>query len=216
MPTSIVHKTCLTLGLLVLTLFPVLGQTNLYNEDNALDSIAYSMEEALENPLSIKVLDLRKQKLKELPNRFDRLVNIHTIYLDRNKLDSLPPSIVEAKGLKYLSLANNKFEKLPELICQFAYLETLDISNNYIPELPDCMSNLIHLKELLMVGADIGKIPTSMSEIQLELIDMRIIQMNEKEQQAIKDAYPEAVIRFSKPCNCFGDEDEDDEFDDEY
>ena len=177
------------------------------------DSIAYSMEEALEHPLDIKVLDLRKKKLKELPNTFDRLVNLHSIHLDRNKLSTLPPSIKDAKNLRYISIANNKFDSLPAEICAFKHLRVLDISNNYIPELSDCLGEMIHLEELLMVGVDVGKIPSSMNGLEIKVIDMRMIQMNAKEQAAIKEAFPNTTLRFSKPCNCF-DEDEEEDDDD--
>ena len=198
---------CTKFSLLLLLFFYLVSFTSFsQGEEDLKDSIAYSMEEALRSPLDIRVLDLRKQKIKELENRFDRLVNVHTILLDKNKLKGLPPSISECKKLRYLSIANNKFEELPDVICKFEQLRVLDFSTNEIVFLPQCLDKLIHLERLLMVGNEVSIIPSSFVELDLKEIDMRMIQMSEKEQDRIKDLFPDALLRFSKPCNCFEEE----------
>lgn len=171
------------------------------------DTIAHSLEEALKNPGDIIILDLRKQKLKELPNDFNDLINLKTLYLDKNKLKTLPRSLASCKKLEYLSIANNKFTTFPMIICYLSRLQTLDISTNEIPELQDCLKELIHLENIYMVGNEISTIPESLSDLDIKEIDMRMIQMNEKEQNAIRDLFPNATIKFSKPCNCFEEED---------
>ena len=188
---------------LVFTFLPAFSQ-----EQTNSDTIAYSMEEALKDPLNIKVLDLQKQKLKVLGNNFDKLVNLHTLYLDKNKLSDLPPSLASCKELKKISFSNNKFETLPEVICQLEQLRTLDFSTNEIAVLPDCLKNLIHLQYLLMVGNEVSKIPESLNDLELVELDMRMIQMNEAEQAAISKLFPNTTIKFSKACNCFGEEEE--------
>lgn len=187
-------------------------QSSFAQEEVKKDTIATSMEEALKSPLDFTVLDLHKQKLKELPDKFDRLVNLHTINLHKNKLKSLPPSLSSCSQLRILNISNNKFDELPAVVCELPQLRTLDISTNEIIFLPECLANDIHLERILMVGNEISKIPQSFSDLDLIEIDMRIIQMNEKEQNAIRDLFPDAEIKFSKPCNCFEDEEESDEF----
>ena len=173
------------------------------------DSIAYSMEEALRSPLDIKVLDLQKQKLKELDDRFDKLVNLHTLYLDKNKLENLPPSLSSCKKLRFISFSNNYFLNFPDVICRLEELRVIDFSNNEIPTLPECLKNLIHLNTILMVGNEVSKIPISLKDLDIIELDMRMIQMNEKEQQNIRSLYPIALIKFSKGCNCFNEEEGD-------
>ena len=172
------------------------------------DTVAYSLEEALKNPADIIILDLRKQKLKELPNDFKDLVNLKELHLDKNKLEKLPRSLASCKQLEYLSIANNRFSTFPMIICYLSQLRTLDISTNEIAELQDCVKELIHLENIYMVGNEIAKIPESLGVLDIKELDMRMIQMNEKEQNAIQDIFPNATIKFSKPCNCFEEEEE--------
>jgi Leucine-rich repeat (LRR) protein len=176
------------------------------------DTIATTIEEALRSPLDFKVLDLRKQKLKELPDKFDRLVNLHTIYLGKNKLKDLPSSLSHCTKLRHLDISNNKFESLPTVVCQLRQLRLLDISTNIIIDLPECLIQDIHLESILMVGNEISIIPDSFTSLDLKEIDMRMIQMNEREQNAIRDLFPNAEIRFSKPCNCFEDDETENDF----
>lgn len=196
-------KSSFFLIVLAFIYFPAFSQEQINN-----DTIAYSMEEALKDPLNIKVLDLQKQKLKDLEDGFDKLPHLHTLYLDKNKLSDLPPSLASCKELKYLSFSNNKFERLPEVICRLEQLRTLDFSTNEIAVLPECLENLIHLQYLLMVGNEVSKIPASLSDLELVELDMRMIQMNEAEQAAISKLFPNTSIKFSKACNCFGKEEE--------
>ncbi len=198
---------------ILITLFTIFsGQANFAQDEVKKDTLARSMEEALRSPLDITVLDLHKQKLKELPDKFDKLINLHTINLHKNKLKDLPPSLSSCKQLRSLNISNNKFDALPSVVCELPQLRTLDISTNEILFLPECLENTIHLERILMVGNEISIIPTSYSDLDLIEIDMRMIQMNEAEQNAIRDLFPDAEIRFSKPCNCFEEEEESDEF----
>ena len=194
-------KKTLVLLFLSILFLPVFSQDEIIK-----DSIAYSMEEALRSPLDIKVLDLQKQKLKVLDDRFDKLVNLHSLYLDKNKLENLPPSLASCKQLRYISFSNNHFQDFPEVICRLEQLRVIDFSTNEIAVLPDCLKNLIHLTTILMVGNEVSKIPPSFKELGITELDMRMIQMNEKEQQVIRDLFPDATIKFSKACNCFDEE----------
>lgn len=201
--------------LLIILFFISLNQVDLSaQEEIKKDTIATSMEEALISPLDIKVLDLRKQKLKVLPNKFDRLINVHTIYLDKNKLDELPESFSACRSLRYLSISKNKFDKFPEVICQLTQLRFLDFSTNEIVFLPNCISQLIHLEEIYLVGNEVSAIPQSFFELDIKELDMRMIQMSEIEQERIREILPKTEIRFSKPCNCFEEEDDEEDLGD--
>jgi Leucine-rich repeat (LRR) protein len=197
---------------MVTTIFFFLATFSFAQEEEEVikDTIAYSMEEALVSPQDIIILDLRKEKLKELPNSFNDLINLQALYLDKNKLSKLPRSLASCKQLKTISIANNKFTNFPTIICYLSKLETIDISTNEIASLPECLKELIHLQNIYMVGNEIGKIPQSFDKLDIKELDMRMIQMNENEQNAIKELFPNAEIKFSKPCNCFGEEDEED------
>lgn len=204
-----INKSKITVLLLIVLAF---GGRSLFGQEMPIevkkDSVAYSLEEALKSPVDIKVLDLSKQKLKELPNEFYDLINLENLILDKNKLSTLPRSIASCTKLKRISIANNKFTSFPTIICYLSQLKILDLSTNEIAELPDCLKELIHLEAIYMVGNEISKIPQSLTVLSIKEIDMRMIQMNEKEQNTIRNQFPTAEIKFSKPCNCFEEEDE--------
>lgn len=172
------------------------------------DSVAYSLEEALKSPEDILILDLSKQKIKELPNDFGPLINLRELYLDKNKLKKLPRSIASCEQLRIISISKNKFVDFPMIICYLSQLRTLDFSTNEIAELPDCIAELIHLENIYLVGNEVAIIPNKLEKLKLKELDMRMIQMNEKEQNTIREQFPNTDIKFSKPCNCFEENEE--------
>jgi Leucine-rich repeat (LRR) protein len=167
------------------------------------DSVAYSLEEALKSPEDILILDLSKQKIKELPNDFGPLINLRELYLDKNKLSSLPRSLASCEQLQIISISKNKFVDFPMIICYLSQLKSLDFSTNEIAALPDCLAELIHLEYIYLVGNEIAVVPEKLEKLNLKELDMRMIQMNEKEQNTIREQFPNTDIKFSKPCNCF-------------
>jgi len=167
------------------------------------DSVAYSLEEALKSPEDILILDLSKQKIKELPNDFDPLINLRELYLDKNKLKTLPRSLASCKQLQIIGLSKNKFTDFPMIICYLSQLRSLDLSTNEIATLPDCLAELIHLEYIYLVGNEVAAIPEKLEKLNLKELDLRMIQMNEKEQSTIREQFPDTDIKFSKPCNCF-------------
>lgn len=189
-------------------LFYVLAELNGQDEVIVLkDTVAYSLDEALKSPEDILILDLSKQKLKELPNDFGPLINLKELYLDKNKLKALPRSLASCENLEVISISKNKFVDFPMIICYLSQLKSLDISTNEIAELPDCLGELIHLEYIYMVGNEVASISKKLEKLELKELDMRMIQMNEKEQNTLRDQFPNTEIKFSKPCNCFEEDD---------
>ncbi len=109
--------------------------------------------------VTLKVLDLRNNNLKEIPQNIDRLLSLTKLLLSNNNITDLPDSICNLKNLERLSLGNNKIkrlpknigdltqlkalwlpanslERLPESICKFKKIEVLLLSNNLLKELP--------------------------------------------------------------------------------
>ena len=96
----------------------------------------YSLEEALKEPLKVKVLDLAMQsptKLTTLPASIGKLINLECLDVSFNRISSLPPEMKNLKKLKTLNLSGNRYlAKLPEVIKEITCLETLNLSG--IPE----------------------------------------------------------------------------------
>ena len=96
----------------------------------------YSLEEALKEPLKVKVLDLAMQsptKLTTLPASIGKLTNLECLDVSFNRVSSLPPEMKSLKNLKTLNLSGNRYlAKLPEVIKEISSLETLILTS--IPE----------------------------------------------------------------------------------
>ena len=96
----------------------------------------YSLEEALKEPLKVKVLDLAMQsptKLTTLPASIGKLINLECLDGSFNRISSLPAEMKNLKKLKTLNLSGNRYlAKLPEVIKEIPSLETLNLTG--IPE----------------------------------------------------------------------------------
>ncbi|XP_063830015.1 leucine-rich repeat protein 1 [Ostrinia nubilalis] len=77
----------------------------------------------------LKLLDLRGNKLKELPKSIWKLQKLVTLNVDNNMLSKLPSTLGRISTLRYLTLSQNELESLP---CSLMHcrLEHIDICNN--------------------------------------------------------------------------------------
>ncbi|MFQ3962329.1 leucine-rich repeat domain-containing protein, partial [Leptospira borgpetersenii] len=66
-----------------------------------------ALTKALQNPLDVRVLDLREQKLTILPKEIWQLKNLRELRLDNNQLTTLPKEIGLLQNLKILHLYAN-------------------------------------------------------------------------------------------------------------
>lgn len=164
-----------------------------------------SLEEALKEPLSVKKLQLKKQKLKEFPTEILQLENLEYLDLSNNKISEIPKGIGSLKHLRTLKLHKNAFLTFPEVLTNLDSLENLDLSRNPIDEVPEPISNLQNLKELVLWSTYVVKLPTNMSDMQshLQLLDLRNIRLTREEQREILQLLPKIKIRMDKTCNCY-------------
>ncbi len=101
----------------------------------------------------LKVLNLRGNKLKELPSEIGKLVNLKTLIVLGNKLKELPSEIGKLLKLEKLFVSNNKLKKLPPEIGKLLLLKELHINDNPLLELPIELGNLTGL-EILKAGSN--------------------------------------------------------------
>ena len=71
-----------------------------------------SIEEALRKPEVVKILDLRGQGLKALPEELALCINLEKIDLSGNELSEFPTVLSKLKKLKILFLTNNQLRSL--------------------------------------------------------------------------------------------------------
>ncbi len=174
-------------------------------EPPALDSVRTftSLEKALKDPLSVFRLDLSGDRLKVLPEDVRKFKNLNSLELRNNKLKELPEWIGELEFLQEIDLGHNKLEVFPAAVCKLKHLKKLVASQNEIPSLPGCIGGLEKLVVLDLWSNDIGALPPEAENLKaLRFLDLRVIQMNEEEQAAIRELVPWATMYFSNPCNC--------------
>lgn len=142
----------------------------------------------LVNPEEVTILFLENKNLTDLPDTFEKFVNLETLYLSGNQLTNLPKSLTSLKSLKTLDLSDNKLKQLPEnfknlenlemlllnnnqltsfdiSICSFKNLDFLHINNNLIPAIPDCIADLSKLTSVGIGGNPFTSFPSSITKL---------------------------------------------------
>lgn len=162
-----------------------------------------SLEDALKNPDSVRWLELRKQKLKEIPKEVFRFKNLQYLDLSRNNLKSLPDSIGALTNLQYFNACRNKLTSVNKEIGKLSNLVYLNLNNNDLESLPPQIGNLELLEVLDLWSNNLSDFPESMSRLKsLRVMDLRLIQINENTQKEIKSWLPRTTIHFEPTCNC--------------
>lgn len=103
-------------------------------------------------------------------------------------------------GIESLSFTKTNIQRLPEGLEKFENLRHLDLSFTDIVFLPDEIAGFYALKTLNLRGTGVVSLPDGLEH--LEMIDMRMIDLNRDEQEAIYAQYPDVKIFFSSPCQC--------------
>ena len=130
---------------------------------------------------SLEVLDLSNNRLRSLPNDFDRLQNLKILFLSQNEFDHLPEvlgrcsqlSMVGFKAnqirtvsgislpplLRWLILTDNAIEELPSEIGQLQYLQKLMLAGNRLKTLPNEMVNCTNLELIRLAANQLDLLP---------------------------------------------------------
>lgn len=162
-----------------------------------------SISEALKNPEVVFKLNLRKQKLKEIPSEIFQMKNLKKLTLSKNKITSVPAEIGQLENLEELDLSDNKIELLPMEIGNLRNLKKLMLGKNDLFSLPSSFGNFSRLEYLDLWSNNLTELPNEMSSLpNLKILDMRLIQMNKQKQEAIQQILPNTLIYFSQSCNC--------------
>ena len=173
----------------------------------ALESEIYqytTLEEALEaHKDSVYSLKL-KERLREVPLEvFTEFPNLMLLDLSKNRLKELPPQLGLLKKLKKLILFKNRIESLPAEIGQLEDLRELVINQNELETLPYEIGNLKKLRYIDMWSNNLTHLPGSMAEMwALEELDLRVIVLTEAEQEDYKILLPNTKVHMDQHCNC--------------
>lgn len=190
----------------------VIALISFFNANSqVLDSIAidtaktYSLTSALkQDPLKVYRLNLKKQKLSEIPEEVYQFKNLNVLDLSKNKIKEFPKRIGEFKYLQELNISRNKIEVVTKELGQLKHLKKFEANQNGLVSIPPEIRNLKKLEFMDLWGNDIGALPYQITELRhtLKEIDMRVILMSKQEHKKIQGLLPNTKIRFSKSCNC--------------
>ena len=123
--------------------------------------------------------------------------DLKELNLKKTSLVRIPLCLFENSNLKRVDLSKSLLREFPEEVPQGSMIEDLDLSNTRIGILPQSINQLKQLKRLNLSGTGIIELPDG-----LDHLDMRFIELNRSQQQALRGKYPGVSIFFSSPCNC--------------
>ncbi|XP_028407625.1 E3 ubiquitin-protein ligase LRSAM1-like [Dendronephthya gigantea] len=104
----------------------------------------------LKNLSQLRVLDLHKNLLSELPDEIRFLTSLQVLNLSHNCLKSIPKGIECLQSLQTFDLQENKLKVLPDEIGKMKSLRTLNISHNKVTNLPVSLANVRTLENLIV------------------------------------------------------------------
>lgn len=140
--------------------------------------VCYSLEDALESPQDVVILNLSAQALTEQPKELSQFINLERLYLNDNFLIELDFSLLQLPQLKELNVSNNPgfnamalngidkaLPKLQELriencnlvqlspeIAKIESLYLLEAANNNLKAIPQEVEEMTSLTHLLLAN----------------------------------------------------------------
>lgn len=153
---------------------PISLQKNNLTKQELLNAETYfSIEKALQSPMSVFKLDLSKNALTKFPNEIKQFTNLHKLILSDNQIGEIPDWIGQFTTLQYIYLDNNLFEEFPKSLTEINSMILIDLSCN-----PIWYGTL---------GMEIGA--------NLKVLNLHDTKINYKEMQRLERTYKDIIIR---------------------
>ena len=155
-----------------------------------------SLAEALQNPNEVRVLNLSKQRITEIPASIAKLKNLQflelqdnnieyiakeigslpllqELYLGKNRLTTLPPEMGNLKNLRVLDLSNNRLREIPQEVSYLGKLEEIDLRQNQLLAISQKIKSNYSLKILRLSNNRLTKIPEELTRLDsLKFVDL--------------------------------------------
>lgn len=161
------------------------------------------LNEALQNPDKVYRLDLSRKKLKTFPMEILKFKNLQELNMSKNKLDSLPEKIGTLTNLQMLNVSGNKLLYLPDSIGELKNLKKLVGSRNSLLALPKRIGDCENLEILDLWENDLSGFPEELHKLKkLRWMDLRVIMIDDNQQERIRQLLPKTKIFFSPSCHC--------------
>ena len=192
--------------LIILLLFPIV----VFAQGQLLDSLSLvnakeftNLDSALKTPDEVIRLVLRKNKLKEIPKEIFQFTNLQYLDLSKNKIKEIPEDIGKLQNLQKLILSRNNIEVLPKEIGMLKNLTELNVNQNDLISIPSQIASLENLVYLDLWSNNLSGLPDEIGNLKkLRELDLRVILLDDSEQERIKELLPKTTIYFSPSCKC--------------
>ncbi|MBT4729186.1 MAG: leucine-rich repeat domain-containing protein, partial [Bacteroidetes bacterium] len=130
---------------------PIYSQNILTPKELAKAKEYRNWKDAIDKPLKVHKLNLKRSKLSELPREIGKFKNLQILELGSNKFKVLPRELGRLKKLQYLGLSysrNLNINKAMPVIVKLKLLENIDLSDNQLKQLPRDIARLKNLKQI--------------------------------------------------------------------
>lgn len=163
------------------------------------------LQEALQTPLDVRHLELRKDDLTSIPSSVWQFKNLVILDLGKNELQTIPDSIAQLEYLKVLNLEKNDFTSFPASLCKLTHLEELFLADNRIEYLPEAIVGLEQLRVLDLYHTDLLSLPSSMNQMKnLIRLDLRQSYLSEQDyyRNYPENWLPRTEVQLTYGCDC--------------
>jgi Leucine-rich repeat (LRR) protein len=156
-----------------------------------------NLDSAVRNPDFVLALDVKGQRISELPSEVKYLRNMISCNLIGNPLKQLNPELLTLKQLEELSLSSTQLENLPKEIGNLTNLRVMTLNFNKLTEIPDSFGQLTSLLYLDLGDNNLTSLPKSFKYLtQLQELKLDDNNFSEKEKVKIKKMLPNCKIFF--------------------
>lgn len=172
---------------------------------NTKDEGTYTdLSEALKRPERVITLDLKKQKLKNVPSEVYTFPNLKVLILDKNKIEEFSDSLYLLTQLEELRFQKNKVTDIPSKIGQLKNLRVFDAGMNEIETVPTSLASCSQLEYLYLNDNYISELAPEFKNLTaLKEVNMYGNSLNQEQANRIVDLFPKSVkVYASANCNC--------------
>ncbi|XP_055505518.1 leucine-rich repeat-containing protein 10B isoform X1 [Leucoraja erinacea] len=141
----------------------------LYISNNRLRELPDEFEQLV----NLKILALDFNKFEDVPKVVCNMQNLTRLYLGSNRLMTIPPEFSNLENLRCLWIESNHFRKFPKQLINMPSLKSLQMGDNKLKTLPEDLVRFINLRGFWLYGNRFEDFPKVLLKMEfLEILDM--------------------------------------------